>query len=506
MVNDYAAKFNILFLLRKYLHPLCFFEPSRLCGISFKPSLHITVKNHRMTKYIFISAIIIACFSFSRIVQYEEEKPVFIPPSKQRSGNAELGYKYLTTGDYVKGGIPYDFFMLGIGKTKNNYLQREGLNANVSHDYTVVKADNGENLVAPNCMQCHAQVFDSTLYVGLGNSFIDFSSTQKFNVQGLTMLENMLKSSSPKKYEAARPFIEVTRAIGPYLSTKVRGVNAADRLSGVLVAHRDPETFKWLGKAALEIPDEVVPTDTPAWWLLKKKNAMFYNGLGRGDFGRFLMASNLLTVNDTAESREVDNQISNVLEYIKSIKPPKYPGQIDRDLASDGEAIFINTCSKCHGEYGAKESYPNLLIPASVIRTDSMLFKSNFQDKQFVEWFNKSWFTKGDHPARLQPYNGYIAPPLDGIWITSPFLHNGSVPTLEAVLDSRLRPRYWERNFNEPKYDYKKVGWEYVEHDKAGGNTVYNTDLAGYGNYGHYFGDELTDAERVAVVEYLKTL
>ncbi|MEO5998055.1 MAG: hypothetical protein ABIN89_15025 [Chitinophagaceae bacterium] len=459
-----------------------------------------------MTKFILIAVILIGCFSFSQVINYEEEKPVFIPPSKQRDGDVEEGYKYLVSGDYVKGGIPYSFFLLGKGQDKKNYLQREGLNANVGHDYTVVKADNGENLVAPNCMQCHAQVFDSVLYIGLGNTFIDFSGDQKLNTQRFDMLENILKAGSPEKYAAARPFLQVTKTISPYLTTRVRGVNAADRLAGALVAHRDPETFKWLDQATMKIPEEVIPTDVPAWWMLKKKNAMFYNGLGRGDFGKFLMASNLLTVNDTAESNEVDSHISNVLAYIKSLKPPKYSLPINRELASDGEAIFINSCSKCHGEYGAKETYPNLLIPASVIKTDSLLYKSNYQDSQFVTWFNNSWFTKGDFPARLQPFNGYIAPPLDGIWITAPFFHNGSVPTLEAVLNSRIRPKYWERNFENPKYDYEKVGWQYQLRDKPGGTTVYNTELPGYGNYGHYFGDELTDAERKAVIEYLKTL
>jgi mono/diheme cytochrome c family protein len=459
-----------------------------------------------MTKFLLITALVLCCFSFSSVIRLEEEKPVFIPPSPQRSGDSAEGYRYLTTGDYVKGGIPYDFFLMGMGKTRKSYLKREGLNANVNYDYTVVQANNGENLVAPNCMQCHAQVLDSVLYIGLGNTLIDFSGNQNMNVRTATMLETLLKSTSAKKYEAAKPFIDVTKTIGPYLTTRVRGVNAADRLAAILVAHRDPETFRWTGKPIMNIPDEVVPTDVPAWWLLKKKNAMFYNGLGRGDFGRFLMASNLLTVTDTAESREVDSHINNVLAYIRKLQPPKYPRAVNKELASDGEAIFINSCSKCHGEYGVKESYPNLLIPASVIKTDSLLFRSNYQAPQFVEWFNKSWFTKGDHPARLQPYNGYIAPPLDGVWITAPYLHNGSVPTLEAVLNSKLRPKYWERNFSEPKYDYEKLGWQYQQRDKPGGNTIYNTDLAGYGNYGHYFGDELSDEERKAVIEYLKTL
>ncbi|MEJ7767277.1 MAG: hypothetical protein WKF89_05665 [Chitinophagaceae bacterium] len=458
-----------------------------------------------MSKYILAASVIIVCLSFSRVIRLKEE-PVPVLPSPQRSGDVQKGYDYLTTGDYVKGGIPYDYFLLGMGPGTRKYLKREGLNANVSHEYNVVQADNGENLVAPNCMQCHAQVFDSTLVIGLGNTFIDFTNSQKLNTQGLVMLENMLKNSSSSKYEAALPFIKVTKTIGPLLSTKVRGVNAADRLAAVLVAHRDPDTFKWIEKATMEIPEEVIPSDVPAWWLLKKKNAMFYNGFGRGDFGRFLMASNLLTVNDTSESRDVDNHINDVLAYIRSLEPPKYPLPIDQSLAKGGEALYIKSCSKCHGKYGDKEEYPNLLIPQSIIKTDSLLFKSNYQNPQFVEWFNKSWFAKGDHPARLEPFNGYIAPPLDGVWVTAPFLHNGSVPTIEAVLNSKLRPAYWERNFNQPKYDYDKLGWQYEQKEQPGGTTVYNTKLNGYGNYGHYFGDKLSKEERRAVIEYLKTL
>jgi hypothetical protein len=316
----------------------------------------------------------------------------------------------------------------------------------------------------------------------------------------------MLKNNSPSKYEAAKPFLEVTKTIGPYLTTKVRGVNAADRLAGVLVAHRDPETFKWLGKSSMDIPREVIPTDVPAWWMLKKKNGMFYNGFGRGDFGKFLMASNLLTVHDTAEAREVDSHMNDVLSYIKSLEPPKYPRAVNEDLAENGRAIYITSCAKCHGKYGNEEEYPNLLIPESIIKTDSLLFKSNYQQAQFVRWFNNSWFSRGDHPARLEPYNGYIAPPLDGVWVTAPYLHNGSVPTIEGVLNSKIRPAYWERNFNDPQYDYEKLGWKFEARDQPGGSTVYNTKLPGYGNYGHYFGDKLTPSERNAVIEYLKTL
>lgn len=451
---------------------------------------------------LFLSIFCLSAF----IDRLESDKPVFIPPSKQRTGDAQKGWDYLVNGDYVKSGIPYAAFLFGSGKSKTNYLNRTGLNEKLSHEYTAIKAANGETLVAPNCLQCHAQVFDNNLIVGLGNSGIDFTKGQKLNVQSLQLLKEVLKRTAPRQYEASLPFLTVAKTIAPYLYTQVRGVNSADRLAAVLVAHRDPETFEWLEEAQLEIPGDVIPTDTPPWWLLKKKNAMFYNGFGRGDFGRFLMASNLLTVSDTSESRVVDEHMPDVLSYIYSIEPPTFPQQLNDSLVETGKILFQNNCSKCHGTYGTTETYPNLLIPESIIKTDSLLYRSNYSNPQFVTWFNKSWFTQGSHPASLQPFEGYIAPPLDGIWVTAPYLHNGSVPTLETLLHSKLRPRYWSRNFDVPQYDYEAVGWKFTLKEKGTLNNTYNTDLPGYGNYGHYFGDALTDGERKAVIEYLKTL
>jgi hypothetical protein len=199
----------------------------------------------------------------------------------------------------------------------------------------------------------------------------------------------------------------------------------------------------------------------------------------------------------------VDSHFNDVLAYIYSLEPPKYPDPVNAPLAKKGGLVFVKYCSKCHGNYGKGGEYPNLLIPESLVGTDSLLYKSNYQTPQFIDWFNNSWFATGDHPARLEPFDGYIAPPLDGIWITAPYLHNGSVPTLEALLDSKRRPACWSRDFNNPQYDYVQVGWKYTVETGPG---VYDTSVPGYGNYGHTYGDKLTPRERQALIEYLKTL
>jgi hypothetical protein len=105
----------------------------------------------------------------------------------------------------------------------------------------------------------------------------------------------------------------------------------------------------------------------------------------------------------------------------------------------------------------------------------------------------------------------YRARPLAGVWATPPFLHNGSVPSLyELLLPADQRPKQFytgSRNF-----DPARVGYQ---HDSFSGAFTYNTNAVGNSNAGHEFsnmpgngviGPELTDAERWALIEYLKSL
>ena len=78
-----------------------------------------------MKKTIALLIISIASFAFVQFTgAMQNDEPEFIPPSPQRSGNAAIGYEYLTTGDYLKSGIPYSLFSIGIPKDTNNFLKR----------------------------------------------------------------------------------------------------------------------------------------------------------------------------------------------------------------------------------------------------------------------------------------------------------------------------------------------------------------------------------------------
>jgi hypothetical protein len=105
---------------------------------------------------------------------------------------------------------------------------------------------------------------------------------------------------------------------------------------------------------------------------------------------------------------------------------------------------------------------------------------------------------ESDHEPRLQ----YKARPLNGIWSTAPFLHNGSVPTVfEMISPAETRTRQFAVGSGE--FDPVRVG---LVTTASQGAFLFDTSLPGNRNTGHPFGNHLTDAQRWQVVEYLKTL
>ena len=164
---------------------------------------------------------------------------------------------------------------------------------------------------------------------------------------------------------------------------------------------------------------------------------------------------------------------------------------------------------KCHGTYdtfGGDETYPNKVIPLEHIGTDPY-YARNLLASGLWQWFNDSWYANdGGDAAYASPEPGYIAPPLDGVWITAPFFHNGSVPNIEGVIDSSNRPTYWRRSFEDDDYDLGKLGWNHTIEDGPTDRNTYDTTIPGYGNEGHTYGDDLNEEQRKALIEYLKTL
>ena len=109
--------------------------------------------------------------------------------------------------------------------------------------------------------------------------------------------------------------------------------------------------------------------------------------------------------------------------------------------------------------------------------------------------------------AAVSPVAKYKARPLDGIWATAPYLHNGSVPTLDALLrPASQRPKSFSIGVR--TFDPVRVGYltDVPGFPRFNVNEADGTPIPGNSNAGHEDGASLSDEERSQLIEYLKTL
>jgi hypothetical protein len=345
----------------------------------------------------------------------------------------------------------------------------------------------GGKAISLDCMLCHGGSIFGQSYVGLGNNSLDFQAL----------------------YE------ELAAAVGqprkpPHVFCNVRGTSEAGAMSVFLLSLREPDLKPRKEPIDLGLHDDLCE-DVPAWWLLRKKKTMYWTGGADARSVRSIMQFMMSPLNTSTSIKREEATFADILEYLVSLEPPKYPLPVDSHLARKGEALFVKNCSRCHGTYGPDGRYPNRIVPLEEIGTDPARFRGI--TPRFGEYFNQTWFAE---KSKVHPTDGYQAPPLDGIWATAPYFHNGAAPTVYHVLNSKARPKVFTRSYRtgQEDYDAQKLGWKVQALDRAPGpgvaaierRKVYDTTQPGRGNGGHTFGDKLSDDERFAIIEYLKTL
>ena len=341
-----------------------------------------------------------------------------------------------------------------------------------------------------DCMACHGGSIGGKSYVGLGNTQLD-----------LRPLLNELTAADGRRPPPPT-----------FILNTSRGTNNAGMVAAVLISLRNPD----LSFRAFPMPLGVnLPEmDTPAWWLLKRKRTMYYDGRTDARSDRSNMQF-MLGEKSLDEFRRLEPTFRDLRAFLLSLEPPRYPFPVDSARAARGKVVFVETCARCHGTYGPSGKYPNKIVPLDVIGTDPARAKG--LSDRLVAHYNATWLGE-THPVSLEK-GGYQAPPLDGVWATAPYLHNGSVPTLHALLDSSTRPRRFTRppSTDFEHYDRTQIGWKAAEvsaEDMAStarrspfeAKFIVDTARFGMGNGGHTFGDDLDDGERMDLIEYLKTL
>lgn len=258
--------------------------------------------------------------------------------------------------------------------------------------------------------------------------------------------------------------------------------------------------------------------DAPPWWHFYKRPYLYIDGFAQKGH-RGLMQFTLVPENGPEFYRQNEDHFKDVYAYLSSLRPPTYPHPIDSDLAQRGKQLFNQNCSQCHGTYGhhsdaeSSAAYPNEMVPIDEIGTDPVRHEALSVEGRTK--YAKSWFAnvgQRDEQATIVDPAGYVAPPLDGVWASAPYFHNGSVPTLWHVLHPSERPQVWRRT--KVGLDVSKVGLTVettdrvpLEHpDVAFRRTFFDTRRFGKSASGHDYPDNLTEVEKTAVLEYLKAL
>lgn len=182
------------------------------------------------------------------------------------------------------------------------------------------------------------------------------------------------------------------------------------------------------------------------------------------------------------------------------LKPQRSPYRLDPAQVADGAQIYRVQCALCHDDGGLRT---RTVIPIGELGTDRHridMWSEAARDRYLAYEPGHDWgfqhFVKSE---------GYVAIPLTGLWLRGPYLHNGSVPNLQALLlPPDQRPKVFWRGSD--LVDVQNGGFVSTE----GADPVrrlwrFDTALPGNSNSGHLWGTDLDPASRAALLAYLKT-
>jgi mono/diheme cytochrome c family protein len=277
------------------------------------------------------------------------------------------------------------------------------------------------------------------------------------------------------------------------------------------------------------IPDAELTgaADYPSIWMQRPRQGMnlHWDGNNASVEERNLSASLGAGVTPTTIDMASLERIRN---WLWDFPSPKFPRErIDSAQAARGAPLYARYCAACHGAPKAdgngydydRARHPRLgeVEPLAEIGTDPGRWRSytqafaGEQNMLFAGYPLPSQDCESRLCAarfhRFKKTAGYANHPLDGIWARSPYLHNGSVPTLRDLLEpADARPVTFYRGSD--VFDWDGVG--YVSAAPKDGEAFFlvDTRVPGNSNAGHEgpaYGTGLSATEKDAIVEYMKT-
>lgn len=257
--------------------------------------------------------------------------------------------------------------------------------------------------------------------------------------------------------------------------------------------------YKRIFNFDLKADTSVGTADLPPLFNQRIRQGMWLHWDGNNDAVEERNKSAAIGAGATPDSLDLAS-LDRVARWALDLKPPAYPSaRIDRTKVETGGKIYQTACARCHAPDGAAVGQ---VTPLAEIGTDPERLHSF--TPALVEKMNTIGTGRPWKFSHFRKTEGYANMPLDGVWLRAPYLHNGSVPTLRALLFPEERPREFYRGYD--VYDWQAVGFVSNGPEAEKGGVRFDTGLRGNGSGGHLYGRELTQADRQALIEFLKTL
>lgn len=238
--------------------------------------------------------------------------------------------------------------------------------------------------------------------------------------------------------------------------------------------------------------------DLPSLWNQRVRQGLWLHWDGNNNSVDERNKSAAIGAGATPDSLDLA-ALDRIAQWILDLKPPPFPAdRLNAARAAAGRPIYQQQCASCHDVGQAKVGQT---VDIAEIGTDAerlTSFTPELATAMNTIGGGKPW--KFSH---FRKTNGYASMPLDGIWLRAPYLHNGSVPTLRALLGLDPRPTTFYRAYD--VYDFQAGGFVSAGAEAERQGALFDTALRGNGNRGHLYGTTLPVADREALVEYLKT-
>jgi mono/diheme cytochrome c family protein len=200
--------------------------------------------------------------------------------------------------------------------------------------------------------------------------------------------------------------------------------------------------------------------------------------------------------------------LKRVRDWIWKLPPPKYPYPIDDVASARGATVYAQHCIECHADHRFRDGFKAGTQVGLVDDIERISTDRHRLDSYTAVFATNQYTLFADTPYRFSHFrktNGYANQPLDGIWLRAPYLHNGSVPTLRDLLEAPAsRPPAFYRGYD--VFDQERVGFVSTV-PAANGQTFFkfDTTVPGNGNGGHLYGTTLSETDKRALVEYMKS-